>query len=87
MANKQDVLQRARNIITDQSYVNRWFSSGSDSFFGEQYITPVLKGKYFITKDSFMSQTIYALREITPYGIETIGGPLESEQEARELMQ
>lgn len=84
---KREILKAARDIILDQAYVNKWFDVYNDRFFGEQYITDVLKHRYFITKDNFMNQSIYALREITPEGIETIGGPLDSYELALEILE
>jgi len=81
---RSKIINRARQVIKDTKYINNWF--GAERFFNESYVTGLIQGKYFITKDNFMSQTIYALREITPDGINTIGGPLDSELEARNLI-
>lgn len=86
MSNKAIVRRRADEIINDEVYIKNWFGEGADRFFGEEYITGVLRGCYFITKDDFMNQTIYALRKITPKGIETIEGPLKSREEALEVL-
>jgi len=81
---RSEIIQRTRQVIKDEKYINNWFSA--DSFFNESYVTGLIQNKYFITKDHFMNSTIYALMEITPAGINTIGGPLDSELEARNLI-
>jgi hypothetical protein len=78
------IVSKAREIVTDQEYVDRWFEA--ENFFRETYCTSIRKECFFITKDEWMSGDIYAVRAITPDGIETIGGPLDSFEAAEELL-
>jgi hypothetical protein len=81
---RSTIVNKAREIVTDQEYVDRWFEA--EDFFRETYCTGIRKECFFITKDEWMSGDIYALRAITPGGIETIGGPQDSFEAAEELL-
>jgi len=61
---------RAMQIVLDSEYVERWFDA--KNFFNTTYTSEVRKDKYFITCDHFMNNDIWALREITVTGIETL---------------
>lgn len=80
--NRSNVEKRARAMIADQVYCNRWF--GAVSFFHETFRTKVIKQYkryFFITRDEmFTGNGIYAVREITDKTIDTVAGPLDSEQ-------
>jgi hypothetical protein len=62
-------IQLAAQLL-DATYVKNWFSAGS--FFNTVYTSNVIQGKYFITHDKFMTSDIWALREISSDGIETL---------------
>ena len=64
-----------------QEYIDSWF--GADGFFGTNYLTGVLKGKYFITLDYFMDSEIFAVREIAPAEILTVASKMDSLEEAK----
>ena len=81
---RSKVENKAREIVTDQAYVKRWFDACG--FFNETFCTGIRKECFFITKDKWMSGDIYALRAITPDGIETIGGPQDSFEAAEALL-
>jgi hypothetical protein len=79
------IVNKAREIVDDQAYVDRWFDACS--FFDESFCTAIRKECFFITRDRWISSDIYAVRAITPDGIETIGGPLDSFEKAEALLQ
>ena len=64
-----------------QKHIDNWF--GADGFFGTNYLTGVLKGKYFITLDYWMDSEIFAVREIAPTEIITVASKLDSLEEAK----
>ncbi len=66
------IREAAEEIIESKEYLDNWF--GADGWFGSNYLTGILKEVYFITRDDFMTSQIYALRKITPEGIETVVG-------------
>ena len=74
----------AREIVSSSDYVDRWFNACG--FFQESFCTGIRKECFFITKDHWMSKDIYAVRAILPEGIQTIGGPLDSFEEAETLL-
>ena len=79
-ARKASIIRKLPNLFPKE-HKNNWF--GADRFFGTNYLTGVLKGKYFITLDLFMGTEIYTVRKITPQEIETVASPLDSLEEAR----
>ena len=64
-----------------------WFKN--DPYFRTKYVGGILKNYYFITKDTFMSTDMWALRyiNVATKSIDTIDpSPLNSEQECKELL-
>ena len=85
MTDRYTIENKVRSIIKDQQYCDNWF--GAVSFFKERFVTGLLKKKYFITRDEMLTNKgIYALREITPDRIKTVAGPLDSAEEAKEIL-
>ena len=76
------IIALCREVIADQDYITSWFSDGNLRFFGTEYFSPIYRERYFITRDKFMNSTIYAAKFISVDGIETIGGPCDTHEEA-----
>ena len=76
--------EKCRSIGISQRYINNWF--GAQSFFNTFYTSNLINDKYFITGDNWMSSKIFAVRQITPTGIETIAGPLDSLKDAENFL-
>jgi hypothetical protein len=74
----------AYRIIENAEYTKRWFDAGS--FFNTFYMSSPIKGKFFITGDMMMTFEKWAVREITPSGITTHAGPLDTRAEAEEFL-
>jgi hypothetical protein len=85
MTDRTTIINKARAIVGDKLYCDRWF--GAEAFFKETYVTGIIKRSrryFFITRDEmFTGNGIYAVREIMPGRIDTFAGPLDSEEEAR----
>ena len=80
--------QRAEEIIRCEDahqYIKNWF--GASSFFNTKKVSPLYRRDYFITEDHFMTSVIYAARHITPTGINTIAGPCDTYEEARQAIE
>jgi len=91
MDNQTEVRKVARETIKSTEYFNNWFGAGG--FFNTYYETGILHNRFFVTRERFMSSVIYAAREITPEGINTLKpegdttGALESLEEALTLIE
>ena len=85
----ENIKKRAYAMIEDEQYLENWF--GAIGFFNETFKTGVIKRNrryFFITRDEmFTGKGIYALREITTEGIETLAGPLDSEDQALDALE
>ena len=83
---RYDVIKgEAYALVTDKAYVKRWFDACG--FFKETFATTILRDRFFITEDYMMTNNpIFAVREITPDGIETIAGPLDTLNEAYDAL-
>lgn len=64
------VKQASYGIVRSSEYVNRWFDAAN--FFNTTYTSELLPNNHFITCDNFMSRDIWALRQISGDGIDTI---------------
>ena len=76
----------AKEVIKDVNpdYIENWF--GSDTFFNTEYVTGLLKGRFFITKETFLFRQIFAVREITQDGITTVSGGLDTIKQAKDFL-
>ena len=83
--------QAAYRIIKDMphlsaaQYIKNWFSAGP--FFNSFFQSNVADGHYFITGDKLMHHEQWAVRDITPQGIVTLAGPLDTQAEAEAFLQ
>lgn len=76
-SNRKEVKQACVNAGIESWYIGGWF--GSDCFSGTVYETSVIKGKYFITRDTALGLwDVRAVREITPDGIKTLESGFDS---------
>jgi len=78
------IKERCSSAGINQQYINNWFSAAS--FFNTFYTSELINQDYFITGDNWMSSKIFAVRQITPTGIETIAGPLDSIKDAENFL-
>ena len=78
------IKRKANDMIKNQAYVNNWFDA--DGFFDTEYLTGILKGRYFITCDHFMTGKIYAVRKITSESIDSVLAPVDTLEECKQFI-